>query len=195
MNKFVLSLVLAVGIPLTAAGQKPDSSRMVMGLVIGGDTIIHQELKEIWVFPRREQQSPRFKRYYSRLVQRVRKVYPYARKANELLDYYEPVYLKLKTDKERRILMKRIEEELLREYKEELKKMSINDGKVLIKLIDRETGKSGFTIIREFRGGFSAAFWQSIARLFGNNLKDEYDPNGEDALIEEIVTMIEFGFL
>jgi hypothetical protein len=62
-------------------------------------------------------------------------------------------------------------------------------------MIDRETGKTGFTLIKEFRGGFSAAFWQGIARIFKNNLKDEYDPSGDDVLIEDIVLLIEFGYL
>ena len=73
--------------------------------------------------------------------------------------------------------------------------MSISDGKVLIKLIDRQTGKTGYDIIKEFKGGFSAVFWQGVARLFRNNLKDEYDPFGEDILIEEIVKLIEMGYL
>ena len=92
-------------------------------------------------------------------------------------------------------LMKKIEDELLSRYKNELKKMSISDGRVLIKLIDRETGRTSYSIIKEFRGSFAAAFWQGIARIFRNNLKDEYDPYGEDALIEQIVTLIEFGYL
>jgi hypothetical protein len=73
--------------------------------------------------------------------------------------------------------------------------MSITDGRVLIKLIDRETGRTSYTLIKEFRGGVTAVFWQGIARIFGNNLKDEFDPYGEDLLIDEIATMIEIGYL
>lgn len=73
--------------------------------------------------------------------------------------------------------------------------MTISDGKVLIKLIDRQTGRTGYDIIKEFKGGFTAAFWQGIACLFRNNLKDEFDPYGEDLLIEEIVTLVELGYL
>ncbi len=195
MKKALLTAMTLLLLAAAAAGQVPDSSGVVWGYVSGGDTLIHQELREIWVYPRRNQRTARFQRQYSRLTQRVKKVYPYARKANEMLTYYEPVYLSLKTEREKNRLMKKIEEELLAEYKDDLKKMSINDGKVLIKLIDRETGKSSFAIIREFRGGFSASFWQAIARIFGNNLKAEYDPYGEDVLIEEIVSLIEFGLI
>ena len=174
--------------------QKHESDRYGFGVKIGNDTVIHKDIEEIRVYPRNSKIS-HFTRYYSRLALRVKKVYPYAQKANELLKKYEPEYYSLKTDKERRKLMKDIEEQLLAEYKDDLKRMTISDGRVLIKLIDRETGKTGYTLIKEFRGGFSAAFWQSIARIFKNNLKDEYDPYGEDRLIEDIVLLIEFGYL
>jgi hypothetical protein len=174
--------------------QKHESDKYGFGIKIGNDTIIYKDIEEIRVYPRNSKIS-HFTRYYSRLAQRVKKVYPYAQKANELLKKYEPQYYTLKTDKERRKLMKDIENQLLAEYKDDLKRMSISDGRVLIKLIDRETGKTGFTLIKEFRGGFSAAFWQGIARIFKNNLKDEYDPSGDDVLIEDIVLLIEFGYL
>jgi hypothetical protein len=198
MNSKGKILIIFVGLFIYPAAflhaQKHESDKYGFGVKIGNDTIIHKDLEEIRVYPRNSKVS-HFTRYYSRLALRVKKVYPYARKANELLKIYEPQYYMLKTDKERRKLMKDIENQLLAEYKDDLKRMSISDGKVLIKLIDRETGKSSYTLIKEFRGGFSAAFWQGIARIFKNNLKEEYDPTGEDILIEDIVNLIEFGYL
>lgn len=176
-------------------GQVVDTSKVGIGYVIGNDTVIHREIREVWVYPRREFRNPRLERQYYRLIQRVKKVYPYARKASELLAQYEPEYERLKTDREKRKLINKVEEQLMDRYKEEFKKMSISDGKVLIKLIDRQTGKTGYDIIKEFKGGFTAVFWQGVARLFRNNLKDEYDPFGEDLLIEEIVTLVELGYL
>ncbi len=178
-----------------AVGQVADTSRMGMGYVIGNDTVIHREIKEVWVYPRKQFRNVRLERQYYRLIQRVKKVYPYALKASELLDQYEPEYKRLKTDREKRKLISKVEDQLMSRYKEDFKKMSISDGAVLIKLIDRQTGKTGYDIIREFRGGFTAVFWQGIARLFRNNLKDEYDPYGEDLLIEEIVVLVERGWL
>lgn len=177
------------------SAQKPDSTLIGIGIVTGTDTLIQRNIKEIWVYPPRQFKSPRYERQYWRLVQRVRKVLPYAKRADELLRQYEPQYVILKTDREKRKLIKKVEEELMAQYKEEFKKMSITDGKVLIKLIDRETGRTSYTLIKEFRGGFTAAFWQGIARIFGNNLKDEFDPYGEDLLIDEIATLIEIGYL
>jgi len=179
----------------TLNAQVIDSSRMGWGMIIGKDTIIHRELKEIYVYPRYNFKSQRFQKQFSRLIQRIKKVYPYAKKANELLVKYEPVYANLKTDREKRKLMKKVENELWVEYKDDLKRMSITDGKVLIKLIDRETGRTSYSIIKDFRGGLAATFWQGIARLFKNDLKNKYDPYGEDFLIEEIVQMVESGNL
>jgi hypothetical protein len=189
----IISLLLFISFPVNA--QVIDSSRMGWGMIIGNDTIIHREIKEIWVYPRYNLKSKRFQKQYSRLIQRVKKVYPYAKKANELLIKYQPVYEGLKTYREKRKLMKKVEDELWVEYKDDLKRMSITDGKVLIKLIDRETGRTSYSIIKDFRGGMAATFWQGIARIFKNDLKDEYDPYGEDFLLEEIVQMVETGYL
>jgi hypothetical protein len=178
-----------------ATAQERDSSRFGIGIINGKDTLIQRDIKEIWIYPAREFKSPRYERQYWRLVQRVKKVLPYARTANELLKKYEPEYVTLKNDREKRKLIRNVETELMARYKEEFKKMSINDGKVLIKLVDRETGRTSYTLIKEFRGAFIATFWQGIAKLFGNSLKDEFDPYGEDMLIEEIVTLIEIGYL
>jgi hypothetical protein len=175
--------------------QERDSSRYGIGIVQGQDTTIQRNIKEVWVYPMRQFKSPRYERQYHRLVQRIKKVLPYAKSANQLLRQYEPEYVRMKTDRDKRKLIKKVEDELMAKYKDEFKKMSITDGKVLIKLIDRETGRTSFTLIKEFRGGFTATFWQGIARIFGNNLKDEFDPYGEDLLIEEIVTLIEIGYL
>ena len=191
---FVLSacLLMSTGFSLTA--QIKDPEKLVFGVISGNDTLIHCDIEEVRVYPRNARNT-HFARYYSRMVQRVKKVYPYAQKANELLREYEPQYYHLTSDREKRKLMQKIEDQLMAEYKDDLKRMSINDGRVLIKLNDRETGKTGYTLIREFRGGFTAAFWQGIARIFKNNLKDEYDPAGEDRIIEDIVNLIEFGYL
>jgi hypothetical protein len=198
MKLFRKILLATASIVLTCSfliAQEGDTSRLGIGIVTGQDTIIERQIKEVWVFPARQFKSPRYERQYWRLVQRVKKVLPYASTANKLLREYEPEYLRLNSERDKRRLIKEVEDQLMAQYKEELKKLSINDGKVLIKLIDRETGRTSFTLIREFRGAFIATFWQGIARLFGNNLKEEFDPYGEDLLIEEIVTLIEIGYL
>ncbi len=175
-------------------GQKTDDVFM-MGIIENGDTIIHKNLLEITVFPDRNFKNARHERRYNRFVNKVKKVYPYARMAGEMLNEYEPKYLALKSDKERRKMMKNLEQQLLDEYKDDLKRMTFSEGKILLKLIDRETSHTSYALIKDFRGGVSATFWQGVARIFGSNLKSGYEPLGEDQMLEEIVILIEVGYL
>ena len=177
-----------------ANAQKADSPFM-LGIIKDGDTIIHKKIPEIVVIPQHDFKNPRQERRYNRYILKVKKVYPYAKLAGELLRKYEPEYLALDNDRDRRKMMKNLEKQLLDEYKDDLKRMTISEGYILIKLIDRETLKTSYSLIKDFRGGVPAVFWQGIARIFGSNLKTEYDPYGEDSLLEEIVTLIEIGYL
>jgi hypothetical protein len=86
-----------------------------------------------------------------------------------------------------------VENELMEEFSDELKSLTITQGRLLIKLIDRETGNTSYELLRELRGSFSAFFWQTVARLFGSNLKTTFDAEGEDKLIDQIVVLIENG--
>ena len=193
MKRFVFIIVLLMGAWLAEA-QENDSSELNMGYVQDGDTIIFKNIKEIPVFPDREFKNKREYRRYTRYIQKVKKVYPLAVEARELLKEYEPEYNALETRKEQRKLMKHLEKELLDKHKNELKKWSISDGRILLKLINRETERTPYSLIKDFRGGFSATFWQGIARLFRNDLKAGYDPDEEDQVLEEIVTLIELGY-
>jgi len=192
VKKLIFGILVIVSMAGVSIAQD-DTSKFGIGRIENGDTIIEKQLMEIWVYPGLNNMSKRQQRRFWRNVYKIKKVYPYAKRANELLDQYEPEYLKLETKREQRRLMKKIEDELLAEYKDELKKMSISEGRILIKLIDRETGRTSYSLIKDFRGGFSAFFWQTLAKLFKNDLKSEYDPEGEDRLMEEVVRMIEAG--
>ena len=175
--------------------QETDTSDFMMGIIVGEDTIIHRNIDEVLVLPQRNFKNKRQYRKYSRYVAKVKKVYPVAVEARKLLEKYEPQYYSLEDNSDRRKLMKQVEKELLAEHMDELKKWSISDGRILLKLIDRETERTPYTLIKEFRGGFSAVFWQGVARIFKNNLKTEYDPEEEDRVLEEIVLMIEAGYI
>lgn len=193
MKKELFILVLFFLSPgLTA--QEKDSSRLVMGIIQGNDTIITVRIRDVWVFPERKFASKKQQQRYSRYVEKVKKVYPVAVEAKILLNKYEPQYYALDSQRERRKLMKTLEKELLDKHKEELKKWSISDGKILLKLINRETDRTAYSIIKDFRGDVSAMFWQGIARIFKNNLKEGYSPEEEDRILEEIVRKIEMGY-
>ncbi len=104
-------------------------------------------------------------------------------------------YRTLKTDKERKEYVKQVEKELRAEFEDQLVKLTISQGKLLIKLIDREVGRTTYGVIRDLKGGVSAVFWQAIARLFGSNLKTEFEAMGEDKLLNELIMLHEHGLL
>jgi hypothetical protein len=115
--------------------------------------------------------------------------------AGETLKEYEVILGQVENERERRKILKELENEINEKYGDELKKLTFSQGKILIKLIDRETGNTSFDLVKDLRGNFLAFFYQSFARVFGYNLKVEYDPAGEDRNIEIIVRMIENGVI
>ncbi len=167
-------------------------ARMV---IIDGDTLWVAELDEVYIFPTKKFKNRREYRRYTRLIYNVKKAYPWAKLAGRKLDEVEVRMATLSTEKEQREYIKQVEKELLDDYKEDLKKLTVTQGRILIKLVDRETGDTSYELVRELRGNLSAAFWQALARLFGSNLKSEFDAEGEDRLIEQIIILIENGQL
>ncbi len=163
--------------------------------VTDGDTLFFAELEGVEVRARREFNN-RWQEYrYDRLVRNVRRVYPYAQLAGIMFREYSERLMELETERERREYISMVEEELRKQFEDELRRLTFSQGIILIKLIDRETQHTSYQILREFRGVFSAVFWQSLGRLFGYNLKTGYDPKGEDQQIEEVVQLIERGLL
>lgn len=110
-----------------------------------------------------------------------------------MLQDFDDTLRTIESKVKRKKYIKKVEKQLMAEFEGELKKLTIKQGIILIKLIDRETGNTSYDLVKELRGSFSAFLWQSLARLFGSNLKLQYDPNGRDAMIEEIVQLIENG--
>lgn len=191
-------LLVCFGIPTAGMCQLKDLPPYQFDnhiFITSTDSLPHVMLDEIPVFPRTKNMSKRELRQYTVLEFRVKKVYPIAKAAAVKLQEYNRVYLSFNKEKERKEYIKRVEKELFSEFETEIRTMSIQQGRILIKLIDRETGRSSYEIIKEFKGGFSAFFWQSVARLFGHNLKSEYDAENEDRQIEYIVWQIDNGLI
>jgi hypothetical protein len=131
---------------------------------------------------------------WTRLKYNVKKVYPYAILAAAKLKEFDLVLATIPKEADRKAYLKRSEKELQKEFGEELKGLSINQGKILMKLIDRETGKTTYTIIKDMRGNFNAFMWQSLATLFGSSMKQNYDLNDPyDRQIELAIKQIEAG--
>lgn len=163
--------------------------------IVNGDTLPIIYLREITIFPPRVFKNKREAERYSKLVRNIKKVLPYAKLAKTRLLMIEYELQKLKTEQERKEYIKMAEKQLREEFEDEISNLTISQGRLLIKLIDRETGRTSYEIIKQLKGSFNAFIYQQIARLFGENLKDEYDPKGEDKYIEEIVIRIENGEL
>jgi hypothetical protein len=199
MRRFLLISNLLIFIALQVFSQ--DTIRMKLGdypvdaIVQNGDTIYVAELKEAVIQPRKRVASTRDMRQYRRLIYNVKKVYPYAKIAGQRFGEISAHLEALNAGKEQREYVKQMEDEIIKNYEEELKNLTVTQGKILIKLIDRETSKTSYEVVKDLRGSFQAAFWQAIARIFGSNLKTEYSPEGEDKIIEEIMIMIEKGQL
>ena len=153
------------------------------------------EIKSVTVMapPRLERRSEL--RKYDRLVANIKKVYPYALMVRSRLERVNEDLKKLSGDKERKEYLKRVEKDVFANYEGDIEQLTITQGRLLIKLINRETENTSYELIKEYRGKFTAAFWQGIARIFGTNLKDEYDGFGDDILIELIINDVDAGLL
>jgi hypothetical protein len=130
---------------------------------------------------------------YRRMIYNLKKVYPYSQIAKNKMIELDVKYQSANNSKEKKKIVKQLEKELLSEFEAPLRNLTVSQGRMLIKLIDRETGQTSYSVLKEFQGGFKVIFWQGIARLFGNNLKSRYDKDGEDKILEELVLMCENG--
>lgn len=156
-----------------------------------GDTIAVVNLREVFVYPPIKFKNKRERQKYTKLVRDVKRTLPYAKMVYDtLIETYEYI-LTLPDEKSRQKHLKRMEKELFAQYKPELKKLSFSQGKLLIKLIDRECNQTSYNLVKAYLGSFRAGFWNIFAGLFGASLKTEYDPTGKDALTERIVVLVE----
>ncbi len=209
MRILLLTITLAATLSCVAQGKKPkgnvtevdmDSPTFVPTVKVGkvledGDSIQYMEMNNVYVFPPVSFESKKQQAAYMRLVKNVKTVLPIAKEANiimmETAEYLET----LPDKKAREEHMKRVEQGILKEYKPRMKKLTYSQGKLLIKLVYRESHSSGYELIQAFLGPIRAGFYQAFAWAFGASLKKEYDPEGIDRLTERVVLMVEAGQL
>ncbi len=158
--------------------------------VQNGDSIPLVHVLPVYVFSR-----PVDLRRYRRLVEAVKKVYPIAKIARAKMADMEEELCRLPTKKAQKEYIRKIYHEIKEEYTPVAKRMTRTEGRVLLKLIDRETEYTAYEVLREFRGGFVAGFWQGISKIFGQDLKSHYDKEGEDRMIEQIIIYYEAGLI
>jgi hypothetical protein len=159
--------------------------------VTDGDTVYFDTIDPVWIFSRKQQKD--WKAYY-RLVYNFARVYPYAQASGRLQEIVDSTiaannYGRLKKDR----YMTEVQGKLFKDFEGTFRKMTISQGAVLLKLIDRETGQSSFSIIKDYKSGVAAGFWQGVAKLFDNDLKSEYDPEGADRELEGLVQAWQAG--
>lgn len=155
-----------------------------------GDSTLYVTLPEVRIY-----NHARDLKNYQRMVRAVKKVYPLAIEAAKRMENLDEELAKYERRKDRKAYTQAIEDALKEEITPVLWKMTRYEGKILLKLIDRETNHTVFGIIKDFRSGFTAGFYQTMAKLFGNDLKLEYDPEGEDEMLEHIVKYYKAGLL
>lgn len=161
--------------------------------VVNGDTIYVDVIREARIVRNRRGSKIDWRKYY-KLVYNFNKVYPYALVGREMMAQVDSTIEADVTKKSQKVsYINSVEKELLRLFEKDIRNMTISQGMVLLRLIDRECGMSGFQIIKTYENGFAANFWQLVARVFSHNLKTRYNPKGDDWQIEELVYIWDSG--
>ena len=201
-----IALVSSLCLPVQAQDQQKtaeqvlaemDSPTFVPTVKVGkvlheGDSIQYMEMNNVYVYPELTFKNKKQAQSYMRLVTNVKKV-PIAKEARQMLIETTELLEMLPDEKSKEEHIKRVEDDIFRTYKPKMKKLTYSQGKLLIKLIDRECHSSSYDMIKAFMGPIRAGFWQVFAWGFGASLKKEYDPEGTDRLTERVVRMVEAG--
>ncbi len=162
-------------------------------VLVDGDSIQYMEMSNVYVYPEPTFKTKRQQKAYQRLVKNVKKVLPIAKEARQMLIETAEFIETLPTEKERDEHLKRVEAAIVKEYKPRMKKLTFSQGKLLIKLIDRECNSTAYEAIQAFIGPVRSGMWQAFAWMFGASLKKGYEPEGVDRLTERVVLMVEAG--
>jgi len=196
MAKIIKFFILTI-IPLFISGLNAQSSETgirVPAYIENGDTISNLMLPTIYVFPTLNFTSKKQEQFYWKTVRDVKRTLPYAKLIGATLHELNEA-MKDMSDKERKAYMKSNENNLVKKYEPELKKLTLNQGKLLIRLVDRECDKTSYQLIKEYRGGVRAFFWQGFARIFGADLKSTYEKDDRDKIVERVIILVESGQL
>jgi len=183
--------------PSTASRHAPESrfgkndTIYSMVVVYDGDTIPAKTLELVNVDGKMTRAQRQRWEAMTRLRNAVYVTYPYARKAGIILNDMNAKLAKMQSPEEKKGYIKSREKDLKKEFTDPMESLSVYQGKVLMKLINRQTGNNCYDIIKEYRGGFTARFWQTVAFFFGSSLKQPYDAHGDDKDIESIVQEVE----
>lgn len=197
MKRLTLILLLALLCATPSWGQ---AKRKVTGVPMlyrveeNGDTVFIDQLDPVWIFPKgRRMKDGDWRKYYKQVFY-FNRVYPYALAGRKMMAQVDSTIAADASKRSQRTrYVNDVEKELFKLFEKDIRNMTINEGVVLLRLVDRECGLSGYEIIKTYESGFAAGFWQLVARLFSQDLKSKYDPNGRDAKLEELVKIWDSG--
>ena len=198
--KRVMILFAGILAGLTASAQEDlgdptfEPTVKVGKTLVDGDSIQYMELSNVYVYPELTFKSKRQQQAYTRLVKNVKKVLPIAKQARQII-IETAEFTETLPPEERKEHLKRVEQAVVKEYKPQMKKLTFSQGKLLIKLVDRECHSTAYEAMQAFIGPVRSGMWQAFAWMFGASLKKGYDPDGTDKLTERVVLMVEAGQL
>ena len=196
---FLIAALSLAGAPQASAQELGDPTFVPMVKVgktlVDGDSIQYMEMSNVYVYPEPTFKTKRQQQAYLRLVKNVKKTLPLAKEVRQMLIETAEYLETLPTKKEKDAHMKRVEAAIVAEYKPKMKKLTFSQGKLLIKLVDRECHSTAYEAIQAFIGPVRSGMWQAFAWMFGASLKKGYDADGVDRLTERVVLMVEAGQL
>jgi len=199
--RLLLTLALMATTPLQALGQDDVGDPTFVPMVkvsktlVDGDSIQYMEMSNVYVYPEPTFKNKRQQQAYQRLVKNVKKTLPLAKQVRQIIIETAEYLETLPTKQEKDAHMKRVEAAIVKEYKPQMKKLTFSQGKLLIKLVDRECNSTAYEAMQAFLGPIRSGFWQAFAWMFGASLKKGYDADGVDRLTERVVLMVEAGQL
>ena len=184
-----------ISVDMTVPGTRPTSYAMMEMVIENGDTIYLDNLRELFVYPPLVCRSSRQEKFYWRTVRDVKKALPYARLATLEINRLNRELFLMSDDAARKRHINEFQKRIFKQYEKPLRNMTVNQGKMLIKLIDREHDINTYEIIKSYKGNMPAFFWNTIALFFGSDLKSEYDASDKDRIVERVVTLVDAGQL
>ena len=188
----LIGLVLAMSMNMFAAKQYMDSCML---RIQDGDTMYLAFLHEVWVYPPMKFKNKKQEKFYWRTVRDVKKCLPYAKMITADMAYADAELAKLPDDKSRKKWWRSFERQLYKKYEKDFRGMYASQGMMLMKLMDRETDRTSYELIKQYKGKAAANFWQFVAKLFKNDLKEEYDASDKDRITERVINLVEAGQL
>ena len=193
MKRSILILLLASSLPvLSHARPTVDSVRLQ---VSHNDTFYLAHLQDVWVYPQMVFKNKQQERFYWKTVRDVKRTLPLAKEIAKEMQVADQQLAMLPDDKARRKWWRQYEKYLFQKYENNFRRMTASQGQMLMKLMDRESDRTSYEIIKHYRGKASANFWQFVAKLFKNDLKEGYDAADKDRIVERVINLVEAGQL